>query len=154
MVFFTRSLQDLPKITVNDVGYIIQEACRTSVTKKEKGFKLYVSSYIHNCEGVIWTCKVCMFFTSQCKHDKLLLTLCVCMSIAVTVLLKPLSISVSNKQHFSICVVLCTFVLVDLRNVISGRIRRMCSCPAHFIEDASVETCVDSGKLRIPECTS
>lgn len=54
-------LQDLPEITVNDVGRIIQEACRTSVTKKEKGFKLYVSSYIHNYEGKIWTYKVSMF---------------------------------------------------------------------------------------------
>lgn len=61
MAFFTRSLQDLPKITVNDVGRIIQEACRTLVTKKEKDFKLYVSSYTNYYEGKIWTCKLSMF---------------------------------------------------------------------------------------------
>lgn len=58
MAFFTRSLQDVPKVTVNDVSRIIQKLCHTSTTKKEKGFKLYVSSYIHNFEGKIWTCSV------------------------------------------------------------------------------------------------
>ncbi|KAI4873001.1 hypothetical protein NFI96_016674, partial [Prochilodus magdalenae] len=51
MAFFTRSLQDLPRITVNDVTRIIQTPCQTSATIKEKGFKLYISSYVQNYEA-------------------------------------------------------------------------------------------------------
>ena len=74
------------------------------------------------------------------------------------------------KGRFSKCVLLCTCVLVDLRNVISagpstvpiqsshlteyGQIPRMCTCTAHFTGDASEETCVDLGELCIPECIS
>ncbi|XP_051965505.1 uncharacterized protein LOC127631432 [Xyrauchen texanus] len=50
MSFFTRSLQDLPSITANDVHRIIQTTSKTPTSKKDKGFKLYVSSYINNYE--------------------------------------------------------------------------------------------------------
>ena len=49
MAFFTRLLQDLPAIMVNDVIQIIQ-----TTSKKDKGFNLHVSSYINNYEGK-WT---------------------------------------------------------------------------------------------------
>uniref|UniRef100_A0A1A8B863 Si:ch211-229b6.1 n=1 Tax=Nothobranchius furzeri TaxID=105023 RepID=A0A1A8B863_NOTFU len=48
MALFTRSLHDLPRITVNDVHRIIQVTTKTPASKKDKGFKLYVSSYLHN----------------------------------------------------------------------------------------------------------
>ena len=35
-----------------------------------------------------------------------------------------------------------------------GRIPQISSCHAHFTEDASFETCLNFGKLHIPECTS
>ena len=51
MVFFTRSLQVLPAVTVDDVIRIIQTTSKTPTSKKDKGFKLFVSSYINNYEG-------------------------------------------------------------------------------------------------------
>ncbi len=51
IAFYTRSLQELPWITVNDVNRIVRLASVTPSSKKEKGFKLYVSSYIDNFEG-------------------------------------------------------------------------------------------------------
>ncbi len=51
MAFYTRCLQELPRITVNDVSRIVRLASVTPSSKKEKGFKLYVSSYIDNFEG-------------------------------------------------------------------------------------------------------
>ncbi len=51
MAFYTRCLQELPRITVNDVNRIVRLASVTPSSKKEKGFKLYVSSYIDNFEG-------------------------------------------------------------------------------------------------------
>jgi len=54
MAFFTRSLQDL------DLRSSIQGLCNTSATKKEKVFKLYVSSYVHNYEGKIGSDIVCV----------------------------------------------------------------------------------------------
>ncbi|XP_077102505.1 uncharacterized protein LOC143753718 [Siphateles boraxobius] len=62
MSFFTRSLQDLPSITANDVHRIIQTTSKTPTSKKDKGFKLYVSSYINNYEG-----------TALCSHVAALL---------------------------------------------------------------------------------
>ncbi|XP_076836752.1 uncharacterized protein LOC143482301 [Brachyhypopomus gauderio] len=53
MAFYTRSLQDLPRITINDVTRIIHTSCRTSSTMKEKAFKLYISSYVHNYEAAL-----------------------------------------------------------------------------------------------------
>ncbi len=51
MAFYTRCLQELPRITVNDVNRIVRLALATPSSKNEKGFKLYVSSYIDNFEG-------------------------------------------------------------------------------------------------------
>lgn len=56
MAFFTQSLQDLPQMTVN--SRILQSSYHTSTSKKEKDFKLYVSSYIHNYEHKIQSCNV------------------------------------------------------------------------------------------------
>ncbi|XP_037545850.1 uncharacterized protein LOC119422545 [Nematolebias whitei] len=50
MAFFTRSLQDLPTISVNDVYRIIQTFSKAPTSKKDKGFKLYVSNYINKYE--------------------------------------------------------------------------------------------------------
>ncbi len=41
----TRSLQDLQRIPVNDVTRIIKTLYHSSKAKKEKGFKLHISSY-------------------------------------------------------------------------------------------------------------
>ncbi|XP_076857207.1 uncharacterized protein LOC143510856 [Brachyhypopomus gauderio] len=50
MAFYKRCLQDLPKITINDVQRIIQASTAAPRSKREKGFKMYVSSYIDNYE--------------------------------------------------------------------------------------------------------
>ncbi|KAI4872387.1 hypothetical protein NFI96_008463 [Prochilodus magdalenae] len=52
MAFYTRCLQDLPKVTISDVQHIIQASSTAPRSKREKGFKMYVSSYIDNYEGV------------------------------------------------------------------------------------------------------
>ncbi|KAL3057139.1 hypothetical protein OYC64_007597 [Pagothenia borchgrevinki] len=47
--FYTRCLQELPKLNISDVHRI----CRTTkapASKLNKGFKLYAASYIHNYE--------------------------------------------------------------------------------------------------------
>ena len=49
--FFTRSLQELPKMNFNDVSRIIAHNSLTSAAMKNKGFKLYVTNYINNYEG-------------------------------------------------------------------------------------------------------
>ncbi len=72
--------------------------------------------------------------------------------------------------RFSICVLVCTCVLVDLWNVISRRPStvpiqsshlakyssnpRMCPCSAPFIKDASEVTCANLRQPGIPECIS
>ncbi|KAL2095395.1 hypothetical protein ACEWY4_010114 [Coilia grayii] len=47
MAYFTRCL---PKIDVNDVHRIVDNCSPAPLSKREKGFKLYISSYIHNFE--------------------------------------------------------------------------------------------------------
>ena len=49
--FFTRSLQDLPKLTVDDVHRIVDKNTSAPTSKREKGFKFYISSYISDFEG-------------------------------------------------------------------------------------------------------
>ena len=49
--FFTRSLLDLPTISLTDVSRIIQ--ANSATARKDKGFKLYVSNYVHNYEGEV-----------------------------------------------------------------------------------------------------
>ncbi|XP_076876591.1 uncharacterized protein LOC143525969 isoform X2 [Brachyhypopomus gauderio] len=49
-VFYTRCLQDLPKITITHVHRIVQAASSTPRSKREKGYKMYISSYIDNYE--------------------------------------------------------------------------------------------------------
>lgn len=51
MANYTRCLQELPAINVNDVNRIVRLSAVTPNSKKEKGFKLYISSYIDNFEG-------------------------------------------------------------------------------------------------------
>ena len=48
---YTRCLQELPAVNVNDVNNIVRQLSVTHKSKKEKGFKLYISSYIDNFEG-------------------------------------------------------------------------------------------------------
>ncbi|KAI4896553.1 hypothetical protein NFI96_006808 [Prochilodus magdalenae] len=52
MAFYTRCLQDLPKVTINDVQHIVQASSTAPRSKREKGFKMYVSSYIDNKAAV------------------------------------------------------------------------------------------------------
>ncbi|XP_028451188.1 uncharacterized protein LOC114566704 isoform X2 [Perca flavescens] len=47
MTFYT---QDLPRVTINDVHRLIKAYSTTALTKKNKGFKLYMTSYIHDYE--------------------------------------------------------------------------------------------------------
>ncbi|KAI4873696.1 hypothetical protein NFI96_007229, partial [Prochilodus magdalenae] len=54
MTFYTRCLQDLPRMTVNDVHRIVKTHAVASSSKKEKGFKMYISSYIDNYEDAPW----------------------------------------------------------------------------------------------------
>ena len=51
MAFFTRSLQELPKMNFNNVSRIIAHNSLISAAMKNKGFKLYVTNYINNYEG-------------------------------------------------------------------------------------------------------
>ncbi|MED6250352.1 hypothetical protein ATANTOWER_030483 [Ataeniobius toweri] len=50
-LYYTRCLQDLPKVSVNDVLRLIRALSSAPRCKKEKGFKFYVSNYIDNYEG-------------------------------------------------------------------------------------------------------
>ncbi|KAI4883698.1 hypothetical protein NFI96_031572 [Prochilodus magdalenae] len=50
MAFYTRRLQDLPKVTTSDVQHSIQASPTARGSKREKGFQMYVSSYIDNYE--------------------------------------------------------------------------------------------------------
>ena len=48
---YTRCLQELPAVNVNDVNNIVRQLTVTNMSKKEKFFKLKISSYIDNFEG-------------------------------------------------------------------------------------------------------
>ncbi len=50
-LFYTRCLQDLPRLTINDVDRLVKKSCPTPSSKREKGFKMYIASYIDNYEG-------------------------------------------------------------------------------------------------------
>ncbi|KAG5282191.1 hypothetical protein AALO_G00053220 [Alosa alosa] len=50
-VFYTRSLQELPKLSMTDV-HCICNMSKVPSFKMDKGFRLYVGTYIHNYEGV------------------------------------------------------------------------------------------------------
>ena len=60
------------------------------------------------------------------------------------------------------CLYLCTFenvitqgpVLFQFKVLKYAPHSRMCTCSAHFIEDASVVTCVDFRQLAIPESSA
>ncbi|ROL42681.1 hypothetical protein DPX16_14088 [Anabarilius grahami] len=54
-LFYTRCLQDLPRLTINDVDRLVKKSCPTPSSKREKGFKMYIASYIDNYEG----CALC-----------------------------------------------------------------------------------------------
>ena len=48
---FSRCLTDFPTIGVSDVHRIESALSQTLRSKRDKGFKMYISSYIHNYEG-------------------------------------------------------------------------------------------------------
>ncbi|KAL6470614.1 hypothetical protein MHYP_G00217330 [Metynnis hypsauchen] len=48
--FYTRCLQDLPCLTINDVDRLVKMSCTTPSSKREKGFKMYIASYIDDYE--------------------------------------------------------------------------------------------------------
>ena len=60
MANYTRCLQELPAVNENDVNNIVRQLAVTPKSKKEKGFKLYISSYIDNFEGEysLISCKI------------------------------------------------------------------------------------------------
>ena len=51
MANYTLCLQELPVVNVNHVNNIARQLAVTPKSKKEKGFKLYISSYIVIFEG-------------------------------------------------------------------------------------------------------
>ncbi|XP_051992941.1 uncharacterized protein LOC127651237 [Xyrauchen texanus] len=51
MSVFTRCLQNLPKIRISDVHRIVDAWSPAPTSKRDKGFKLYISSYLHNYKG-------------------------------------------------------------------------------------------------------
>ena len=51
MANYTLCLQELPAVNVNDVNNIVRQLTVTNMSKKEKFFKLKISSYIDNFEG-------------------------------------------------------------------------------------------------------
>ena len=50
-LFYSRCLQDLPRLTVNDIDRLVTTSCAAPNSKREKGFKMYIGSYIDNYEG-------------------------------------------------------------------------------------------------------
>lgn len=52
-LFYSRCLQDLPKLTISDITRLIGELSSAPRSKKEKGFKFYVSNYIDNYEDYV-----------------------------------------------------------------------------------------------------
>lgn len=50
-LFYSRCLQDLPRLTVNDIDRFVKTSCAAPKSKREKGFKMYIGSYIDNYEG-------------------------------------------------------------------------------------------------------
>jgi hypothetical protein len=51
-LFYSRCLQELPKMSISDVHRICRLTSKTPATKMDKGFKLYASSYIFDYEGL------------------------------------------------------------------------------------------------------
>ncbi|XP_031165276.1 uncharacterized protein LOC116057001 [Sander lucioperca] len=49
-LFYTRSLQDLPKFTISDLHRITNSFASAPRSKREKGFKMYISQFIDNYE--------------------------------------------------------------------------------------------------------
>ncbi|XP_051963284.1 uncharacterized protein LOC127629976 isoform X3 [Xyrauchen texanus] len=49
-MLYTRCLQDLHRVNINYVHRLVQSNSKTSSSKHENGFKLYISSYIHDYE--------------------------------------------------------------------------------------------------------
>ena len=49
-MFYTTCLQDLPKLTISDVHRLVRKVL-TPRSKREKGHKMYLSSFIDNYEG-------------------------------------------------------------------------------------------------------
>ncbi|XDV37930.1 hypothetical protein PO909_007468 [Leuciscus waleckii] len=49
-LFYTRCLQELPKLTITDVHRLCKSSSKSPTSKLEKGFKMYASSYIHGYE--------------------------------------------------------------------------------------------------------
>ena len=50
-MFYTRCLQDLPKLSISDVHRLVRKGCSVPRSKWEKGYKMYLSSFIDNYEG-------------------------------------------------------------------------------------------------------
>ncbi|KAJ8016002.1 hypothetical protein DPEC_G00002600 [Dallia pectoralis] len=73
-LFYSRCLQDLPKITISDVHRLVQAASSAPRSKREKGFKMYISSYIDNYEVDISVAEYsCVAGTALCNHNVALL---------------------------------------------------------------------------------
>ncbi|KAK0131248.1 hypothetical protein N1851_034070 [Merluccius polli] len=73
--FYTRCLQDLPKMSISDVHRLVRMGSSTPKSKREKGYKMYLSSYIDNYEvsnkdpaGRVSIRAVC--YRSMRKHEK------------------------------------------------------------------------------------
>ncbi|XP_039671552.1 uncharacterized protein LOC120568237 isoform X2 [Perca fluviatilis] len=49
-LFYTRSLQDLPEFTISDLHRITNSFASAPRSKREKGFKMYISQFIDNYE--------------------------------------------------------------------------------------------------------
>ncbi|KAF1384192.1 hypothetical protein PFLUV_G00139780 [Perca fluviatilis] len=49
-LFYSRCLQELPKMSITDVHRICRLTSKTPASKMDKGFRLYASSYIFDYE--------------------------------------------------------------------------------------------------------
>ncbi|XP_076855008.1 uncharacterized protein LOC143509963 isoform X2 [Brachyhypopomus gauderio] len=120
MSFYTRCLRDLPNFTINDVHRIVRITSVSSTSKREKGFKLYVSSYIDNYEvsnkeqvtGEVSVRAIC--YRSMRKTEKphslrivlkdskpVILTHCQCSCVAGTVLCNHAVALLYQTAHYS-----------------------------------------------------
>lgn len=76
-LFYSRCLQDLPKVNISDVHRIVHAGSSAPRSTREKGFKFYISSYIDNYEGKFshpWASQFCSGKLADSQPNCLTLT--------------------------------------------------------------------------------
>ena len=97
----------------------------------------------------------------DCGSDR---AFCACLRFFPAIVTRKLkeTMAVSQYVYLSVLVYSCTCEKSSLKDQVLFQFKvrkyaphsRMCTCSAHFIEDASVVTCVDFRQLAIPESSA